>query len=346
MSFRTSNIIWSGYGGGVNTYQLLATNGLKNAIKCFSDNNPLKYDTVLYGIKVCSCETAFKDYRDEVVLISCGEGDEIIQQLRKYKVPSSKIYIPDISAIDETDPAFIEQHIALFDDLYKSFGDDKSRTVMTGVLNYKMTHDMRYIEKIADNATDQYFDKDIIKYDENDVFLDCGAYIGDTAEEYIRHNAGKYKKIICLEADTDNCSIIAGKSELLKIELVPLACWSESAVLAFDKIGSGSGTILADGQPKTKTVTVKADTIDNIVRGERISFIKMDIEGAEYDALIGARHVIERDEPVLMISAYHKQDDLLRLPALIRSINYNYTFYLRHYRSMSIQETVLYAIVE
>lgn len=58
----------------------------------------------------------------------------------------------------------------------------------------------------------------------------------------------------------------------------------------------------------------------------------------------GGRHIIERDKPVLMISVYHKQDDLLKLPSLIRSINYEYVFYLRHYRCMSIQETILYAL--
>lgn len=130
----------------------------------------------------------------------------------------------------------------------------------------------------------------------------------------------------------------------MRIEVINLACWSEATSLNFDKIGSGSGTVLVDGKPKTATIEVKADTIDHIVGDEKISFIKMDIEGAEYDALLGARHTIEKYKPVLMISVYHKQDDFIRLPELIRSMNYNYTFYLRHYRSLSVQETILYAI--
>lgn len=70
----------------------------------------------------------------------------------------------------------------------------------------------------------------------------------------------------------------------------------------------------------------------------------MDIEGAEYQALMGAADVIQRDMPTLMISVYHKQDDLIKIPLLIKSLNYRYKLYLRHYRSMSIQETVLYAV--
>lgn len=308
------------------------------------DNNPLKQGTDFNGAKIYSCDKAFSDYNDEVILISCGEGDEIINQLLRYGVPKRKIYIPDINAIDESDSEFIFNHMNLLGDLYSSLGDEKSKEVMLGILNYKMTHNMKYISSIADKPEDQYFDRELIKYTDKDVFLDCGAYVGDTADEYIKHNNGKYRKIICLEADEDNCSIISQTAKQKKIDLKNCACWSEAKTLTFDKIGSGSGTVLIDGESKSITIEVKADTIDHIVGDEKISFIKMDIEGAEYDAILGARHTIEREKPVLMISVYHKQDDLLRLPSLIRSINYDYTFYLRHYRSMSVQETILYAI--
>lgn len=330
--------------GGVTTKLFLEENELGDAIKCFADNNPLKQNMDFNGIKVYSCDRAFADYTDEVVLISCGEGDEIIRQLSKYNISKEKIFIPDINVIDESDPQFIMNHVDLLNNLYHSFGDEKSRKVMLGILNYRMTHDMQYISQIADKSQDQYFDSKLMHYKKDDVFLDCGAYTGDTADEYIRHNGGKYRKIICLEADEDNCRIISQKAKQLRIELRKLACWSEATRLSFDKIGSGSGTILVDGNPKAATVEVMADTIDHIVGDEKISFIKMDIEGAEYDALLGARHTIEKYRPTLMISVYHKQDDLIRIPALIRSMNYNYTFYLRHYRSLSVQETILYAI--
>lgn len=70
----------------------------------------------------------------------------------------------------------------------------------------------------------------------------------------------------------------------------------------------------------------------------------MDIEGAEYKALLGAVDTIQKWHPILMVSVYHKYDDLVKIPALIHSMNEDYEFYLRHYRSKSIQETVLYAV--
>jgi FkbM family methyltransferase len=317
---------------------------LDSTIKYFVDNNPLKQGTDLNGIKILSCDEAFANYNDEVVLITCGEGDEIIRQLKSYNVPEEKIFIPDISAIDETDSDFFNKHINLLDDFYDALGDDKSRKVLAGIMNYKMTHDMKYISEIADNAEEQYFDDELIHYTEEDIFLDCGGYTGDTVEAYVKYNGGKYKKVICMEADRDNCNIIRGKADNFKLQIEEKACWSEKCKLTFDKVGSGSGHVMVDGKPLKETVSVEADTIDNIAGKDKIAFIKMDIEGAEYDALMGARRVIERDKPTLMISVYHKQDDLLRIPALILSMNYDYKFYLRHYRSMSVQETVLYAV--
>ena len=90
---------------------------------------------------------------------------------------------------------------------------------------------------------------------------------------------------------------------------------------------------------------IKATTIDDIIRGDKLDFIKMDIEGAEYKALIGGRNTIEEQQPVMMISVYHKQDDFIRIPLLIKSLCPSYHLYFRHYRKMSVHETVCYAIV-
>ena len=223
--------------------------------------------------------------------------------------------------------------------------DEKSKKVLAAILNYKLTHDMDYISEIADASEEQYFDVDVIQYDQKDVFVDCGSYIGDTIQQYIKNNNNCYESIVCIETDIDNCEIIR-KNVLpsIKGELHELACWNEKATLLFDKIGSGSGTLNVNNNTSTEKIEVNADTIDHILNGRRETYIKMDIEGAEYKALIGAIDTIQKWYPTLMISVYHKQDDLVKLPALIKSLNEDYRFYLRHYRSKSIQESILYAV--
>jgi len=83
--------------------------------------------------------------------------------------------------------------------------------------------------------------------------------------------------------------------------------------------------------------------IDELFASKPVSMIKMDIEGAEFDALIGAKHVIQRDRPILAICAYHLQQDVWRLPLLMRAIYPDYRMYLKSYRGDGIQ-TVAYAV--
>lgn len=268
--------------------------------------------------------------------------------MQKNGIQDTRIYIPDIAAIHENDAEYIHTNMHLLNIVYEELNDRKSQEVFCNILNYKITHEMQLLKDIADSNEMQYFDEELIHYSNEDVFLDCGGYIGDTILSYLEHNNQQYKKIICLEPDEDNYNII--KKDILDVgicnlELYNVAAYNCQGQLSFDKIGSGSGKILGESeQEKAERIVVKSNRIDNILGGEKVDFIKMDIEGAEYKALIGAVDTIINFKPTLMISVYHKQDDFVTLPLLIKSLNPNYKLYMRHYRKSSVQETVLYAI--
>lgn len=343
-------VLFGAGSGGIKVYEFIEKhipNGT-DRIKCFIDNNPLKRNTYINGKIVLCPNDFFTSYNGELIIISCGEGDEIKKQLSQYSIPDSRIYIPDVAAIKENDAEYIWGNMCLLNMVYNELCDEKSRKVFCNILNYKITHEMQLIEEIADDSEEQYFDKDLIKYSAEDIFLDCGGYTGDTVLCYLKHNMGKYKKIICLEPDEDNYNIIRDNilgNGLCNIELYNIAAYNCNQMLKFDKIGSGSGKIIDKiGEKNTEIVMVEADRIDNIINGAKVDFIKMDIEGAEYKALIGAVNTIQEYRPTLMISVYHKQDDFITIPLLIKSLNPNYKLYMRHYRKMSVQETVLYAI--
>ena len=92
------------------------------------------------------------------------------------------------------------------------------------------------------------------------------------------------------------------------------------------------------------TRQIYAVNIDDYFKNKRVSFIKLDIEGAERDALIGAKKIIEEQMPKIAVCVYHKPNDLWKVPLLIKSINKKYKIYLRHY-STQLYETVCYAVV-
>ena len=199
---------------------------------------------------------------------------------------------------------------------------------------------MTLIEEIYDSSKLQYFDKELISFTPNDIFLDCGSYIGDTIENYKDISSNSFNKIYAFEADEENFDILKDKySDDKRIEPIKCGLYDTVGKLMFNAIGSGSGEISERG-----SVEIGTDTIDHILQGESADFIKMDIEGSEYNAIIGARKTIERYMPTMMISVYHKRDDFIRIPLLIQSICPMYKLFFRHYRKMSVQETVCYAI--
>lgn len=87
---------------------------------------------------------------------------------------------------------------------------------------------------------------------------------------------------------------------------------------------------------------IETIVLDEFLRGERVTFIKMDIEGAELDALRGASQIIKEQKPKLAISVYHRDDDIVAIPKLLTGLRPDYKLYLRHY-SLLLNETVLYA---
>ena len=131
-------------------------------------------------------------------------------------------------------------------------------------------------------------------------------------------------------------------SEIDKIELYPYGLWHKNTELHFDNtvlpISAKFSSSIDENMPLVKVIK-----LDDIAYDERITFIKMDIEGAELNALKGSEQIIKHFRPKLAISVYHKPEDLWEIPAYILSLRSDYKLYFRHY-SFTNRETVLYAI--
>ncbi len=187
----------------------------------------------------------------------------------------------------------------------------------------------------------QYFDFPLPGKDE--VFVDCGCLDMGTSMDFFRWCGGDCSRIIAFEPDpvsAERCSRNAKNWGLDMTEIVQAAASDSNGTISFMANHMGSSKILEKGN-----TTVPTMKIDDALKGDRVTFIKMDIEGAEPAALRGAEETIRRWKPTLAISLYHKKDDVLTIPPLILSMCKDYTLYIRHY-SNSMAETVLYAIPE
>jgi len=184
----------------------------------------------------------------------------------------------------------------------------------------------------------QYFDFFSIK--ENEVFIDCGAYNAMTSVEFARWTNYNYKKIYLFEISPNfekMCEKNLKSHRIKNYEIIMMGTWSKRDKVFFEENGGEAGGYVLEGNGTFNVVS-----IDEQLAGEEATFIKMDVEGSEYQSLIGAKNTIRKYKPRLAISAYHKTADFIELPKLILEINSDYRLAFRHY-STNMWETVLYA---
>lgn len=187
----------------------------------------------------------------------------------------------------------------------------------------------------------QYFEAEFIPKSENEIFVDAGCYDGATSIKFAKEWNPQYKRIYAFEADIENCDRhgVVLKDELENFVLYPNGLWNRDAELHFQSQGSAVSFISEEG---TNKVTCKR-LDDCIIPEDQVTFIKMDIEGAELEALQGASVIISKQKPKLAICIYHKDFDCVVLAQYILKLNPAYRFYIRHY-GLGPTETVLYAV--
>jgi len=216
--------------------------------------------------------------------------------------------------------------------------DEKSRRVFSNLIHYRMSKDRRYLKGIMDDK-DQYFPQGIVHLSEREVFVDCGAFKGDTIKEFVKRVNGHYKKIIAFEPDEQNfaalCKINRGGVDVLPIQA---GVWSNDGVLRFDSEGTSESRVNETGNSEISVMR-----IDSVPECRDATFIKMDIEGAEREALKGAESVIRQNRPKLAICLYHQPEDFFEIPEYILSLDLHYRLYVRHHH-YNRDETLLYAI--
>ena len=182
---------------------------------------------------------------------------------------------------------------------------------------------------------------DLVRLDEECVFVDVGAYDGDTIASFVEHTSGRFGRIYAFEPDAGNFASMQQRLSRMaddvrsRITARKQAVGDENCLLSFAE-GGGTGSKVGGSQG-----TVECVTLDSTI-SEAPSYMKFDIEGFEPEALEGARRIITQYRPALAVCVYHVQNHLWKLPLLIHSLNPSYRFYLRPHGQ--VWETICYAV--
>lgn len=335
--------------GGSRICGILQEKGLQERLAGFSDNNPDKAGQQFMEFPVYRPEILFQLFPSALVIVASTAYDIIKKQLMNYGYSEHQvIYMQPARLQPEEDKKFIKENIEKYQEAFELLTDDKSRQIFVHLMNYRMTQNEVCLEKMkpyVDSELSQYFAPDLVPIEKNRIFIDAGAFTGDTIRN-LYALSGTGIPCIALEPEKDiyvKLKKTVKENRWGQVVCHNIAAWNREAVLEFDSTAavSGGGCVTETGGNR-----IKADAIDNLTDSDiDIGMIKMDIEGAELKALQGAEKTIRRCRPILAVCIYHKKEDFYEIPLFIKTLGINYKYYIRQYR-YGQSETVLYAIPE
>ena len=284
-----------------------------------------------------------------VVLLSFASSlPEVIDNIKRI-ASESELYAPDVPVCGDNlfDMDFFVSNKTSFKAARELFADEQSKKVFDNVINYKLSGDINYLFE-SDSEVEETFNE-ILNAKNFENTADLGAYNGDTARQLVEY-APNLKKIYALEPDRRNfrkLSEYAEREERFEVIPFQVAAWSKAEALTFGAEGNrNSGVGGSTNAVTSKCVTVEGNSLDNLLidNKDKIDYIKFDVEGAENEAIDGCYNTIKAHSPELLVSVYHRSEDIFALPLKINSLFPDYKLYLRKFRYIPAWDLNLYAV--
>lgn len=210
-------------------------------------------------------------------------------------------------------------------EIYLGLEDEASREIFMRLVLFRLTYDtkMHY-----GNQTQylHYFDRDVVSVGTEEVFVDCGGYVGDTLKDFKKITKNRFKKYYLFEPDKDLLEVAKEKGDG-RVEYINKGVWSKEDTLCFKKETAPGNGALTHMERKEGVLEVPVVSLDEAI--DEATFIKMDIEGAELEALKGGQNLIRGCHPKLAVCAYHKYEDIRVLYEAVKFFGGRYKLYLR-----------------
>ena len=333
------------YGAGVLGQRTLAglrANGTEPL--AFADRNAAVWGGTLDGVEVLSPEDAIRKFGPDAVFVVAvwnptlpGGLARLCSELRQ---SGCRRVAPFISLFWKHAGTFLPYYLwDLPSRIYSSargihdalavFTDSSSRLEFVNHLELRLTGNFECLSR--PDSEPQYFPRNLFRIAPDECFIDCGAYDGDTLRGFVDWTGGSFRKAIAFEADPTNFDalrrVIASDRRFRgRVDANQVAVGRERSKVRFAACGLANAAISDSGDTEVDCVS-----LDDSVFDDAPTYIKMDIEGAELDALEGARATLRRHDPVLAICTYHAQDHLWRVPLKIRELAPDSSLVLRPY---------------
>lgn len=327
----------------------MAQNFFDNNIKIdfFCDNNKDLCGKEIFNNIKCISINEMKNYKNDLtIVVATSLYKEIFIQLEEEGFSNYYIISEHRAKFDEmlsnVDFEKMKRNLLMVIDILE---DEKSKNIFVGLVKNWFKPFYEYPYNYGDmNADGQYFTEDIVKLSDNECFVDVGAFDGDTIRQFLSRTGNKFEKIYGYELDSNNFNRllenINNMPDDMKNKIVPnnIGLYDENKNIRY-----GSNLTASVINDKASEVGRIARLSDHL-KDEKVTFVKMDIEGSELKALHGAEDIIKLQKPKLAICIYHQASHFWEIPLYIKSIVPEYKIYIRHHTNLEY-ETVCYAIL-
>jgi FkbM family methyltransferase len=349
------NLVLCGAGGlGRKTLAGLRSRGVEPL--AFADNNPRLWNTSVDGLPVLEPREAAGRFGRRatfaVTIWRAGGTHRLAQARRQYEDLGCSRVVSFAPLYWKYSDTFLPYYcldlphriLPDADEIRQAFhlwADERSRQEFVDQLRWRLHLDFDRLTSPV--SEEQYFPTTLLSLQPDEVFVDCGAFDGDTIKSIVARRGSDFGRIIALEPDPISFEKMRGYCSTLpaaareKIDLWQVAAGRRRETLRFETTGTAASKV------GSGTLEVQAIPLDELLAGQAPTFIKMDIEGAELDALTGSRDTIAHHAPVLAICVYHVQDHLWRIPLFIRSLCEDYRLFLRPHNE-ECWDLVCYAV--
>ncbi len=295
-------------------------------------------DKTFHGFKISSYAELKERFGSMAVLLCFGSArDEVLENIKRISA-EDELYAPDVPVIGGGmfDEEYYYNNKSDLDKVYELLADELSKKTFINTIKYKISGKLNYLydcETDFDEPYDSFF-----KLSEDESFLDLGAYNGDTVRDFISRTAN-YKKITAAEGDAKTFKKLAAGVEKYENIKCYNYCISNFCGKAPFGMKHARGSAAFTGETLAEYITV-----DALLDGEEVTYIKMDIEGEEKNAIAGAKETILKYRPKILTACYHRTEDLISLPRAVLDIRDDYKIYMRHFKSLPAWDTNYYFV--
>lgn len=317
---------------------------------CDNDSNKLTVTSSMEKYNGLKCITVgqLKDYTNIVIIIMLGNPSSAMKQLGSIVGQVNCVAYNDLVLDDlmneKGDGTWYSSQMDRMLEAFDLLTDSKSKEIYANIICNRIAPNLAEKSYKEMCTLPQYWGtQDLYPLTQKESIVDCGAYVGDTFLEFAEIVNYSWRKYTAFELDKENFNVLVNNTKQWEnVYCHNLGVWSDNRDINYGRMSFTDSYSIFNPREQEKAKVV---CIDDFMKNDTITLIKMDIEGAEMEALKGCKEIITEQRPKMAICAYHRLEDIWEIPLYLKQLVPEYNIAIRHHAEYFVAETVCYAFI-